>query len=53
MDELTGHDYVNKPLSELMKHHDFSRHAFNVVMAMLEMKTTQLENLDITGVTNA
>lgn len=53
MDELTGHDYMSKPMSKLMEHADFSMHAFRVVNAILRMNTSQLENLDITGVDNA
>lgn len=52
MDELIGHDYVSKPLSELMNYEEFSPHAFRVVNAIMNMKTSQLEKIDLLGVFN-
>ncbi len=46
-DKLTGKDYMDRPLLELQSHPDFSRHALNVVAAVREMTTEELENLTI------
>lgn len=48
-EELTGHDYLTVPLTELVKHPDFSPHAMRVVIAISEMTTAKLEDLDIIG----
>lgn len=52
MDELTALDYITKPVVELAKHESFSNHAYRVAIAFLDLKTTQLENIDIPGVVN-
>lgn len=49
MDELTGRDYLEIPLTELIKHPDYSPHARRVMLAISVMTTRQLENLNISG----
>lgn len=48
-DELTGTDYLTRPFSELVKHPDFSRHAMRVAIAISQMTTAQLEELNLGG----
>lgn len=49
MEKLTGMDYLTKPVTELQSHPDFSPHAMRVVIAVTEMTTDKLENLDLLG----
>lgn len=50
MDELRGYDYFTKSLADISNHPSYSPHAMRVVAAVMDMTTTQLENLDVTGV---
>lgn len=45
--KLTGNDYVNKPLKELVSHPDFSQHAYRVMIAICDMTTAQIEQINI------
>lgn len=46
-DKLKAIDYISNPVTELMKHKDYSPHAMRVVNAILDMTTEQLEQLTI------
>lgn len=48
-EELKGVHYWENPLSELMKHPDYSPHAQRVVHAVMNMTSAQLESLKLTG----
>lgn len=48
-EELTGRDYWETPMSDIMKHPDFSPHAMRVVSAIMSMTTAQLESLNLSG----
>ena len=52
MDELTTYDYITKPFSVIRGHDSFSYKAFDKAAKIMDMTTTQLENLDISGVIN-
>lgn len=45
MDELTAFDYITKPFIELAKHADFSIGAMRAAYRLMNMKTTELEEL--------
>lgn len=46
-EKLTGNDYMNIPLQELIEHPDYSAHAMRVITAISKMTTQQIENLTI------
>lgn len=52
--KLTGKDYIHKPVKELVEHPDFSQHAYRVMIAISDMTTAQIEqiNLNPTGRTS-
>ncbi len=51
-EELTGADYLNEPTRELMMHPDYSAHAHRVMIAVSDMTSAQLEQLNLTGDNN-
>lgn len=44
-EDLSGHDYIHLPLSQLFVRDDFSPNAMKAVTAVLGMSSTQLEDL--------
>lgn len=42
MDILTGADYLNRPIKEIVEHPDFSIHACEVMLAISKMTTKEL-----------
>jgi hypothetical protein len=44
-EELTGHDYINHPLIELVGHSDFNQEVYSFVAEVIQMTTEQLETL--------
>lgn len=48
-DKLTGLEYLILPATELVNHPDFSPHAHRVMLAISQMTTEKIENLDIIG----
>jgi len=45
--KLTGKDYIHKPVKELVNHPDFSQHAYRVMIAISEMTTAQIEQINL------
>jgi hypothetical protein len=50
MEELTGIDYLIKPIVELQKYPDFSPHALRIVSAITKMTTKELEQIQIDSI---
>ncbi len=49
-EKLTFMDYITWPVSDLLKHPDFSHHAMRVCYELTQMTTNQLEQLDVISV---
>ena len=48
-EELTGNDYLNKPMTELLNHPDFSPQAMHAVATISTMTSAQLESINFRG----
>ena len=48
-DDLTGYDYLNTPMTQLIKHPDFSPQAMRAVATMSTMTSDQLKKINFRG----
>lgn len=46
-DVLTGRDYCEAPLSDLIKHPNYSNHAMRIVAKIYSMTTEQIEKINL------
>lgn len=46
-DKLTGLDYITVPVDILVRHKDFTQHAYRVIQAISKMTSTQIENINL------
>lgn len=52
MKDLTGHDYMNRPMLELQSHPDFSQEAHDKIACISAMTSKELEEINLIGGSN-